>query len=312
MIEGMVDLDTLSRLLRPHPAAPDAAVGTVDVLRALSACPAIQSCPAVHADATPELQAFEAWVLSVNALTQRQLSALSTSEHRALLLLCFRLMQRCCPVVLDAASEAAQCTVNEIATRVLMQAQMLMPRNSWVQQQLAIARTAVLLQSRLWSHTDDECRRLAALALEEGGLPSPRLQLQAAVRPHAAEGAIRSGARPYDHPRSKVLGSGGGIARPWLLKWDGPSLCPRRLDCVRAARSPCAPQAASCSSRSDWYASTRCRSATWGSGLRTRPSPPRRIGITSRGSSQKARPTRCSPRSRSSSPTSRSTCSARR
>mmetsp|Transcript_2101 Transcript_2101/g.4553 ORF Transcript_2101/g.4553 Transcript_2101/m.4553 type:complete len:306 (-) Transcript_2101:385-1302(-) len=193
MIEGMVDLDTLSRLLRPHPAAPDAAVGTVDVLRALSACPAIQSCPAVHADATPELQAFEAWVLSVNALTQRQLSALSTSEHRALLLLCFRLMQRCCPVVLDAASEAAQCTVNEIATRVLMQAQMLMPRNSWVQQQLAIARTAVLLQSRLWSHTDDECRRLAALALEEGGLPSPRLQLQAAVRPHAAEGAIRSG-----------------------------------------------------------------------------------------------------------------------
>jgi len=258
----MVDLDTLSRLLRPHPAAPDAAVGTVDVLRALSACPAIQSCPAVHADATPELQAFEAWVLSVNALTQRQLSALSTSEHRALLLLCFRLMQRCCPVVLDAASEAAQCTVNEIATRVLMQAQMLMPRNSWVQQQLAIARTAVLLQSRLWSHTDDECRRLAALALEEGGLPSPRLQLQAAVRPHAAEGAIRSG-----------------------------SLVLVEIRLVRA---------------------TRCRSATWGSGLRTRPSPPRRIGITSRGSSQKARPTRCSPRSRSSSPTSRSTCSARR
>eukprot|EP00966_Prymnesium_polylepis_P006712 154842-Prymnesium_polylepis.1 len=27
MVEGMVDLDALSRLLRPHPAAPDAAVG---------------------------------------------------------------------------------------------------------------------------------------------------------------------------------------------------------------------------------------------------------------------------------------------
>ena len=64
------------------------------------------------------------------------------------------------------ATDSAHHAGSEIATRLLVQAQMLMPSKNWVQQQLAIARVSVLLSSRLWSHDDEECRRRMATVLQ--------------------------------------------------------------------------------------------------------------------------------------------------
>lgn len=58
--------------------------------------------------------------------------------------------------------ELAQRAVTENAARILVQAQMLMPKKNWVQQQLAIARTWVLINSQ--RHTKrDQARLLPTL-----------------------------------------------------------------------------------------------------------------------------------------------------
>ncbi|KAL1515720.1 hypothetical protein AB1Y20_002336 [Prymnesium parvum] len=183
VIDGLEDLHALSHALAPHPDAPDSPVTTFDVVRALSTCPSVKSSLELQGMTSPTFEAIEAWLLSRGTVDKAQLASLAPSERRAALLMFHQVERSHCPVDVDEESECVRRTVMYKAAKLLLQAQMLMPKNNWVQQQLAIARVSVLLHSWL--------RREPYEGVDTH--PYPRLQLDVSVSAHSGEGVIRPG-----------------------------------------------------------------------------------------------------------------------
>jgi hypothetical protein len=53
-------------------------------------------------------------------------------------------------------AEAKRSAANQLATRLLIQSQMLIPQQRWVQPTLAVAKASALMANALWSHEDQE------------------------------------------------------------------------------------------------------------------------------------------------------------
>lgn len=76
--------------------------------------------------------------------------------------------------------ETQRSLANQLATTLLVRAQMLMPRQRWVQPTLAIARASALIATALWSHDDEKALAEMAKHLMDGdSLPMPKLALAA-------------------------------------------------------------------------------------------------------------------------------------
>ena len=66
----------------------------------------------------------------------------------------------------------------QLATKVLMQAQMLVPQQRWVQATLGVARMSALIVNEVWSHDDEACHARMKEVLKADGLEYPRLTLR--------------------------------------------------------------------------------------------------------------------------------------
>lgn len=179
MAAELLDLQALSQALQPDPQRPDEPVTTARVVCALCQCPALMRTPT-----GAEAAGLEATLRALGAFADVDPDALDHAvRQRCDLLLALlwegKVRER---TRLEPAVEDAIRSMGSAATRVLNQAQMLMPQQRWVQQTLAVARCSALVSNRLWSHTDLECHERMAAALQREGQPLPRLTLHATAR----------------------------------------------------------------------------------------------------------------------------------
>jgi len=79
--------------------------------------------------------------------------------------------------------------VNSIATQqILIECQMLMPQNRWVQVTIANAKLSALMANCLWSHTDPAALTKMNKIISDDGLPEPQLTLTAKCGPRESAG----------------------------------------------------------------------------------------------------------------------------
>lgn len=69
-----------------------------------------------------------------------------------------------------------------MATKLLIQCQMLMPQQRWVQVTLAVAKMSALMATALWSHTDPASLAKMASIISDDKLPQPKLSVKASAK----------------------------------------------------------------------------------------------------------------------------------
>lgn len=89
---------------------------------------------------------------------------------------------------LPSGVEPVRAFINQLATKLLIKAQMLMPQQRWVQPTLAVAGASALISNALWSHTDEKALASMRTILQEDQLPYPKLKLEATAGPKATNG----------------------------------------------------------------------------------------------------------------------------
>ena len=182
---GMQDMSAFCERIKPDPADPDKALSTCDMVTALASCPSFaligEQVNAETVDAIERVlleQALESDAAGLRDNTE------SPSMRRNVLLLFWALYRHKVgdAVEVDAMSEQQLQRAKQLATKVLMQAQMLVPQQRWVQATLGVARMSSLLVNEVWSHDDDACkvrtgltpcRRLGLAACRRLGLQPP-------------------------------------------------------------------------------------------------------------------------------------------
>lgn len=186
MMQGVVaDMGYLSTELKPQPEDPDAHITFGKVVGALAGCPSLAD---VGAECSTESITSIASALSdvVDA------AALDYKEPvRTNALLIYWQLNRERPGLKDAA-ELGEETSRQASTalqkcvKLLIQAQMLMPQQRWMQQTLAVARASALVANSLWSHSEEAAVKAMTHILEGDGLRSPQLELSAFASPKDA------------------------------------------------------------------------------------------------------------------------------
>jgi len=132
-------------------------------------------------------------------------------------------------------AEAKRSAANQLATRLLIQSQMLIPQQRWVQPTLAVAKASALMANALWSHEDQEALDKMVAILNDDGLAFPSLELQAsAVGADTQEGVImpsqpikakitlvRKHAHAEGDPTPECFASNDGIYEAYWLYLEG-------------------------------------------------------------------------------------------
>lgn len=148
------DLAFLSEALKPDPAAPKARTTNTTVISAISGCPGMS---AIGADVEAKIEELEGALKRAGCLTD-QLDKLEGVPRRSALLIYWKLFQKepglmkeleAKPVKLDRKTEELSQEVVNMGTKLLMQAQMLVPNFRWIEATLAVARTSALIANQL-------------------------------------------------------------------------------------------------------------------------------------------------------------------
>merc|ERR1719424_143930 len=165
MQKGMVDLAHLASKLQPS-NNPDAPVSTMAVVQALAGCPVMRQ---VGEEADDEqVGLVESELIDLCAFDTKQLSTLEIVTRRNVILLYWHMHSQKLETLEGGLTEELQhlrARANQLGTKLLIQAQMLMPQQRWVQQTLAVARVSALMATALWSHSDKEASKLMTTIL---------------------------------------------------------------------------------------------------------------------------------------------------
>lgn len=190
---GMQDMSAFCERIKPNPSDPDKSLSTSEIVAALASCPSFatigEQCNADTIDAMERCLLEQASDADAAALRENT----ESPEMRRNVLLLFWALYR---IKLNDAVEMDDMTsqqlqrAKQLATKVLMQAQMLVPQQRWVQATLGVARMSAMLVNEVWSHDDEACKARMKEVLEEDGLLYPRLKL----RTRTVSGAVAAAA----------------------------------------------------------------------------------------------------------------------
>ena len=184
MKKGMLDLGHLATQLKPCAEDPDAEVTMLKVMLALATTPAMEQLGTdeeallgptkTQDEARAALSKVEDKLEEFEAFPVDALNDLSPVHWRNAVCLYWHLYKQKDEEWTEAQKDSLgevdhwRGGANQIATKLLIQAQMLLPQQRWVQPTLTVARVSALVANALWSHTDPP-----ALAKVNGGLPPP-------------------------------------------------------------------------------------------------------------------------------------------
>lgn len=199
---GMQDMQAFCERIKPDPADPDKKLSTFDMITALASCPSFaligEQCNAATIDAIEAALLENAAEADAAALRD---NTESPTMRRNVLLLFWALYRLKCGegVEVDSMSEQQLQRAKQLATKVLMQAQMLVPQQRWVQATLGVARMSALIVNEVWSHEDEACHERMKEVLKADGLEYPRLTLRTRTV-SGAESAAAAAAAPAEEP----------------------------------------------------------------------------------------------------------------
>ena len=173
----MQDMQAFCERIKPDPADPDKKLSTFDMITALASCPSFaligEQCNATTIDAIEAALLENAAEADAAALRD---NTESPTMRRNVLLLFWALYRLKCGegVEVDSMSEQQLQRAKQLATKVLMQAQMLVPQQRWVQATLGVARMSALIVNEVWSHEDEACHeRMKEVPLSPHPKPTP-------------------------------------------------------------------------------------------------------------------------------------------
>jgi len=189
MQKGMADLAHLTEKLAPSETDPDVSVSLLRVIQALATSPIMSRL----GEACDEevLKKLEDGLVAAEQLEANAVASCSALERRNVLLLFWHMNQSNLTELAAAVTPEVNHLrggANELATQLLIKAQMLMPQRRWVQPTLAVARASALISNALWSHTDPKALAAMRTILEEDQLPYPKLTMEADAGSKASDG----------------------------------------------------------------------------------------------------------------------------
>eukprot|EP00965_Chrysotila_dentata_P032786 1092922-Pleurochrysis_carterae.AAC.2 len=182
----IADMTFISTELKPDAADPDAEVSFASIIRTLCAVPSLKE---LGDDAETTEQVLSA-LQEHEAIDKAAIDGLEGTARRNVVLLYWQLNRQrkalADAVTLDEKTQKQASEVLRAITKLLLQSQMMMPQQRWIQQTLAVARASALVANSLWSHTDDEALALQRDILKGDGLHYPDVELKANARPKEA------------------------------------------------------------------------------------------------------------------------------
>ena len=186
------DAGAFCHAMRPDPADYDKMPTTVDVLTAITCCTSFE---ALHENIKSQegdekkkvIMAFinlERWLLE--NMVAEDVSGLKAfkdagaEKKRALLLLLWVLyrVKADDAVEIDARMLGYIEGTKRLATKVLMQAQMMLPQQRWIKAVLATSQLSALFVNELWSHAEPDCIERMKESLKQSELNYPVLKLR--------------------------------------------------------------------------------------------------------------------------------------
>jgi hypothetical protein len=185
MQKGMLDLTHLVEKLKPDEADPDAEVTLMRIVGALATAPLMEQLGDACDDEV--LKRLETALVEADAFPENAFAACEKpTERRNCILLFWHMHKANMKELAESVPEEVDRLrggANQLATGLLIKAQMLLPQNRWVQPTLAVARASALISTALWSHTDGKALEAMGKILEEDKLTSPKLELEATAAP---------------------------------------------------------------------------------------------------------------------------------
>ena len=173
---GMMDMGAFCERVKPEPSDPDKTLSTYDMVCALACCPSFEAggetCNAETIDKIEQVLLEQALECDASGLRENTESPVMRRNVLLLFWALYRTKVGADAVELDQMTEQQIMRVKQLATKVLMQAQMLVPQQRWVQATLGVARTSALLVNEVWSHDDDACKARMKEILEADGTAS--------------------------------------------------------------------------------------------------------------------------------------------
>jgi len=205
MQKGMQDLGHIATQLKPADDDPDAEVSMHKVMLALSSTPAMQQLGTdenqllgstkTGDEARALLSKVEDKLEEMEAFPVDALNDLPQLQWRNIVLLYWHLYKQKDEAWFEENKDSLEAEVdhwrggaNQLATSLLIKAQMLLPQQRWVQPTLAVARVSALMANALWSHTESGSLAKMAKILGDDELPVPKLSLSATAKPRDSTG----------------------------------------------------------------------------------------------------------------------------
>uniref|UniRef100_A0A7S3XB41 Uncharacterized protein n=1 Tax=Strombidinopsis acuminata TaxID=141414 RepID=A0A7S3XB41_9SPIT len=175
----------MAEALKPEKEDPNAELSVERVLLACASCPCMLR--AIPKDVPSKIDSLESAMKEQN-IPMEWLDQASGAVRRHAVAILWQLNRQRAGLkekdsALDGATAQHASVAIQIATKLLMQAQMLFPHQRWVPATLAVARASALVANQLWSHTDLEAQVLMAKILKAEGLRRPKLRLEAVCEP---------------------------------------------------------------------------------------------------------------------------------
>lgn len=185
MKKAMEDMTHIAMALQPKPVNPNAQITIGNVLLACATSPCIgRTIPKDVPSKIDELEAAMveqkvdlSWCDGASGRDRKHAIALAWQINRQ------RASLKEKDASLDPNTRQHASVVLQLATKLLVQAQMMFPHQRWVEATLAVARTSGLVANQLWSHEDLEAQVLMAKILKSEGLRRPKLRLEAVCEP---------------------------------------------------------------------------------------------------------------------------------
>jgi len=195
MQQGMLGLAHLATVLEPPKEDPDAEVPMIKLARALATSPAMSELGTdqqqllgklEYAVAKDALSKVEDKLEELGALKTDELNDIENECHwRNTVLIYWHMFKQAADQdfidSLPGEVDYFRGGANQIATKLLIQSQMLMPQKRWVQVTLTVAKMSALMATALWSHTDPEALAKMAKITSDDQLPQPKLGLSASA-----------------------------------------------------------------------------------------------------------------------------------
>ena len=185
MKAAMDDMGHIGKALQAKPEDPNATISIETVLLACATSPCMTRI--IPNDVPSKIDELEE-AMKAEKIDMEWVKETSGQARRHAIALLWQLnRQRASLKEKDASLDGAtaqHCSVAvQLATKLLVQSQMMFPQQRWVEATLAVARTSSLVANQLWSHTELEALVQMAVILKKEGLRRPKLRLEAVCEP---------------------------------------------------------------------------------------------------------------------------------